>query len=176
LLRLLTAGFGPFRPFAATPKNVRYRGDCVAKLDDKPLARNNRIVAHKFLNQHCALASALESMLLVLAPKIVLQHNRRETGLASDRIQTSKMTSTDLRDRRMVAVDAGPARSPNWLAAGVLLQTLLPSILQRTRSRMLAINLRLSGHRFELATDNPCHSPIAISTWLPRPSIAQRGQ
>jgi hypothetical protein len=31
-------------------------GDCVAKLDDKPLARNNRIVAHKFLNQYCALA------------------------------------------------------------------------------------------------------------------------
>jgi hypothetical protein len=42
--------------------------DFVAKLDDKRLARNNRIVAHKFLNQHCALASALESILLVLAP------------------------------------------------------------------------------------------------------------
>jgi hypothetical protein len=37
-------------------------------------------VAHRFLNQHCALASALESILLVLAPKIVLQHNPFKTG------------------------------------------------------------------------------------------------
>jgi hypothetical protein len=59
---------------------VRFRVDCVAKLDDEPLARNNRIVAHRFLNQHCALASALESILLVLAPKIVLQHNRVHCG------------------------------------------------------------------------------------------------
>ena len=57
-----------------------FGGDCVAKLDDKPLARNNRIVAHKFLNQHCASASALESILRVLAPKIVLQHNPAESG------------------------------------------------------------------------------------------------
>jgi hypothetical protein len=50
--------------------------DCVAKLDDNPSVRNNRIVAHKFLNQHCASASAFEAILPVLAPKIVLQHNR----------------------------------------------------------------------------------------------------
>jgi hypothetical protein len=43
--------------------------DCVAKLQEKASPRNNRIVVHKFLNQHCALASALESILLVLAPK-----------------------------------------------------------------------------------------------------------
>src|SRR5262245_65677434 len=43
--------------------------DFVAKLDDKPSAGNNRIVANKFLNQHCALGSVLESILLVLAPK-----------------------------------------------------------------------------------------------------------
>jgi hypothetical protein len=66
--------------------HVGNREDCVAKLDDEPLARNNRIVAHRFLNQHCALASALESILLVLAPKIVLQHNppeSRHDGVAS---------------------------------------------------------------------------------------------
>src|SRR5690349_5401196 len=52
----------------------------IAKLDDKPLVRNDRIVAYKFLNQHCALASALESILLVLAPKLVLRHNRAEAA------------------------------------------------------------------------------------------------
>ena len=50
--------------------------DCVAKPDDKPLARNIRIIPHNILNQHCALASALESILLVLTSKIVLQQNR----------------------------------------------------------------------------------------------------
>jgi hypothetical protein len=50
--------------------------DCVAKLDNKLLARNNRIMAHKVLHQHCARASGLESTLLALASKIVLQHNR----------------------------------------------------------------------------------------------------
>src|SRR5262249_39277085 len=37
-------------------------------------------MAHKVLDQHCALASALESILLVLASKIVLQHNPAESG------------------------------------------------------------------------------------------------
>jgi hypothetical protein len=58
------------------------RADFVAKLDDRPLARNNRILAHKVLNQHCALAPALESILLVLAQKIVLQHNRPKAEVA----------------------------------------------------------------------------------------------
>ena len=57
------------------------RGDCVAKLDDKPSARNNRIMAHKVLNQDCALAPALESILLILASKIVLQHNPPQSRL-----------------------------------------------------------------------------------------------
>jgi DNA repair protein RadC len=56
--------------------------DFVAKLDEKSLARNNRILAHKVLNQHCALAPALESILLVLAQKIVLQHNRPQGDIA----------------------------------------------------------------------------------------------
>jgi hypothetical protein len=54
--------------------------DFVSKLDDKPLARNNRNVAHKILNQQCALAPAVESILLVLASKIALQQNRPEAA------------------------------------------------------------------------------------------------
>jgi hypothetical protein len=68
-----------FWPLLRHQKTTRWSpvsGDFVAKLDDRPLARNNRILAHKILDQHCALAPALESMLLVLAQKIVLQHNR----------------------------------------------------------------------------------------------------
>jgi hypothetical protein len=57
----------------------------VAKLQDKPSPSNNRIVAHKFLNQHCVLASALESILMVLAPKMALQHNHTDSGRQSDR-------------------------------------------------------------------------------------------
>src|SRR5262245_26673293 len=63
---------------------VSFQGVCVAKLQDKPSPRNNRIMAHKFLNQHCALASALESILLILAPKIVLQHNRPKPIIRPD--------------------------------------------------------------------------------------------
>jgi len=37
--------------------------------------RNNRIAANAFLNQHCALAPDLESMLRARMRKIVLQHN-----------------------------------------------------------------------------------------------------
>jgi hypothetical protein len=44
------------------------------------LARNDRIVTHQILNRHCALASALESILLVLTPKIVLPHNPPQSG------------------------------------------------------------------------------------------------
>jgi hypothetical protein len=50
--------------------------DFVAKLDEKQLARNIRIEARKFLNQHSALALGLESILLAGPLKIVLQQNR----------------------------------------------------------------------------------------------------
>ena len=70
------SGSGPSATSLGEPGMSAFGGDCVAKLDDNPSVRNNRIVAHKFLNQHRASASALESILRVLAPKIVLQHNR----------------------------------------------------------------------------------------------------
>jgi hypothetical protein len=50
--------------------------DFVAKLDGEQLARNIRIETREFLNQHCALALGLESMLRAGPLKIVLQQNR----------------------------------------------------------------------------------------------------
>jgi hypothetical protein len=50
--------------------------DFVTKLDEKQLARNIRIEAREFLNQHCALALGLESILRARPLKIVLQQNR----------------------------------------------------------------------------------------------------
>ena len=70
------SGCGPSRTKCNLGFMSAVEVDCVAKFDGQPLARNNRIMAQKVLNQHCALAPALESILLVLASKIVLQHNR----------------------------------------------------------------------------------------------------
>jgi hypothetical protein len=50
--------------------------DFVAKLDEEQLARNIRIEAREFLNQHCALSLGLESILRAGPLKIVLQQNR----------------------------------------------------------------------------------------------------
>jgi hypothetical protein len=60
--------------------------DFVAKLDVEQLARNIRIEAREFLNQHCALALGLESILRAGPLKIVLQQNRpkAEVGCASE--------------------------------------------------------------------------------------------
>jgi hypothetical protein len=56
--------------------HVRFRGECVAKLFAARRASNNRIEANKPLNQYCALAVDIESMLRGRALKIVLQHIR----------------------------------------------------------------------------------------------------
>jgi hypothetical protein len=53
-----------------------YDCDCVAKLFAALLERNNRIRLNASLNQYCASAFGLESMLLDLVLKIVLQHIR----------------------------------------------------------------------------------------------------
>jgi hypothetical protein len=57
--------------------------DCVAKLFAALQASNNRIRLNDFLNQCCALVSVLESILLILVVKIVLQHNRMHSGHSS---------------------------------------------------------------------------------------------
>ena len=49
--------------------------DCVAKLFAALRSRNNRIRLNGALNQCCAFAFVLESILLILVVKIVLQHN-----------------------------------------------------------------------------------------------------
>jgi hypothetical protein len=45
--------------------------------------RNNRIEEMDFFNQHCALTSDLESMLLARVCKIVLQQNLPEADVAA---------------------------------------------------------------------------------------------
>jgi hypothetical protein len=60
--------------------NVRFRSECVAKLDEEQRPDNNRIATNTFLNQYFALTPDLESMLLAWARKIVLQHNRSLFG------------------------------------------------------------------------------------------------
>jgi hypothetical protein len=58
---------------------LRLRADFVAKLDEEQLARNIRIEAREFLNQHCALALGLESILRAGPLKLVLQQDRSRT-------------------------------------------------------------------------------------------------
>jgi hypothetical protein len=60
---------------AAGSRDVRFASDCVAKLFAALREGNNRIHLNDILNQCCALAFVLESILLFLAVKIVLQHN-----------------------------------------------------------------------------------------------------
>jgi hypothetical protein len=61
--------------------DVRFRGDCVAKVTAERLC-NNRIGANGFLNQRCALTPDLESILRAGTGKIVLQHNLPEADIS----------------------------------------------------------------------------------------------
>jgi hypothetical protein len=56
--------------------------DCVAKLFAALRESNNRIRLKDILNQCCALAFVLESILLFLAVKIVSQHNLPTSDIA----------------------------------------------------------------------------------------------
>jgi hypothetical protein len=60
--------------------HVRLAGDCVAKLFAAPRRSNYRIRLNAVLNRCCAPVLVLESILLNLVAKIVLQHNRPESG------------------------------------------------------------------------------------------------
>jgi hypothetical protein len=66
-------------------RNVRFRSECVAKLFAALRSRNDRIRLDGTLNQCCAFAFAFESILPVLAVKIVLQHIRGKSGHAQYR-------------------------------------------------------------------------------------------
>ena len=54
--------------------------DCVAKPFAALRASNNRIQLNGTLNQCCALVCILESILLILVVKILLQHNHLKSG------------------------------------------------------------------------------------------------
>jgi hypothetical protein len=60
--------------------------DCVAKLFAALRESNNRIRLNDVLNQCCALAFVLESTLLILIAKIVLQHNLPPTVILASAI------------------------------------------------------------------------------------------
>jgi hypothetical protein len=66
---------------------VRFIPECVAKLFAALRASNNRIEANGPLNQYCALAVDIESMLRGRALKIVLQHIPPESGHQTRRLK-----------------------------------------------------------------------------------------
>src|SRR5450759_3443487 len=66
------------------------RPDCVAKLFAALREGNNRIRLNDVLNQCCALAFVLKSILLILIVKIVLQHNPTEADIARCRVQACR--------------------------------------------------------------------------------------
>jgi hypothetical protein len=74
------ARFWPLTDIVRTRRSVRFRGECVAKLFAALRTRNNRIRLDGAVNQYCALAFILESILLVWDAKIVLQHIRGQSG------------------------------------------------------------------------------------------------
>jgi hypothetical protein len=88
--------FGSITSFRARDADSRFTLDCVAKLDKEQLARNIRIEAREFLNQHCALALGLESILRAGPLKIVLQQNPLDTGRFSGRSEWSKRANSGL--------------------------------------------------------------------------------
>jgi hypothetical protein len=71
---------------AASNLGVRSYPECVAKLFAALRVSNNRIEANGPLNQYCALAVDIESMLRGRALKIVLQHIHPESGHCSDEV------------------------------------------------------------------------------------------
>src|SRR5262249_39478404 len=91
-LTATVAGWGGTQDVASwhipdLPRSVldfRSRVECVAKLGEGWLVRNNRIVAKGFLNQWCDAVAILESILLAQTPEIVLQHIRVINGPALD--------------------------------------------------------------------------------------------
>jgi hypothetical protein len=68
--------YWPKADFRLALRNVRFRGECVAKLFVALRARNNRILVDGATNQRCAFSSEVESMFRQQPIKIVLQHIR----------------------------------------------------------------------------------------------------
>jgi hypothetical protein len=64
--------------------NVCFGGNCVAKLGGVRRFGNNRIRGEVLLNQCCVPMPNRESLLLIQGSKIVLQHNRGNSGHRAD--------------------------------------------------------------------------------------------
>jgi hypothetical protein len=62
------------------PQHDRSSPDCVAKLFAALRTSNYRIQPNGYLDRCCAPALVLESKFLILVVKIVLQHNRQQSG------------------------------------------------------------------------------------------------
>src|ERR1700730_7601063 len=77
---------GQKRKFSTRAHVVRFTPECVAKLFAKLRTSNYRIRLNGVLNRCCAFGLFLESILLILVVKIVLQHippNSRQVGTAT---------------------------------------------------------------------------------------------
>ncbi len=70
--------------------------DCVAKLFAALRESKNRIRLNGTLNQGCALVFVLESILLVLVAKIVLQHIRGKSGHVARVLTAQKFLLTEI--------------------------------------------------------------------------------
>jgi hypothetical protein len=78
---------------------VRKVADCVAKLFAALRKSNFRIRLNRVLNRRCAPVLVLESILLNLVAKIVLQHNRHKADVSSTRSNVPSVPSVRRRRR-----------------------------------------------------------------------------
>src|SRR5512143_3898392 len=90
---------GPKADVGLCAAHVRFRGDCVAKVFAALRERNNRIRLNASLNQYCVSAFVLESMLLDLVVKIVLQHYRLEADMCNANRHVGSTPDSDRESR-----------------------------------------------------------------------------
>ena len=100
------------RNLAISARNVRCYSECVAKLFAALRSRNNRIRLDGTLNQCCALAFVIESILLVLVVKIVLQHIHSNSGHLRGR---SGLSANCQSGHSVSAMSALPPESGHYL-------------------------------------------------------------
>jgi hypothetical protein len=94
--------------------------DFVAKVGKWQVGRNNRIKTGKSLNQHCASAADLESMLLKRVPKIVSQQYRPSADARAAKKIGPSPSPTSIPSARYAAVEGtqqGECHIDLWLSA-----------------------------------------------------------
>src|ERR1017187_8263863 len=100
-------GLAPSTP-CRSPGALCFTPDCVAKLFAALRESNNRIRLNDVLNLCCALAFVLESILLILIVKIVLQHNPPESRHSLRQLECPLCANRD----RCTAANSVAIRSP----------------------------------------------------------------